>query len=152
MKKLLIVLLLLLSAKVAIAQKNAQKFDKKLAEKLGADEYGMKQYILVILKTGPVKMENKTVTDSLFRGHMNNIERLAKAGKLVVAGPITKNERNYRGIFILDVKTLEEANALILTDPVIKEKLMEAEMYQWYGSAALPEYLPAHERIQKQKP
>ncbi len=38
-----------------------QDFDAELAEQLGADEYGMKSYILVILKTGP----NETVKTNL---------------------------------------------------------------------------------------
>jgi len=35
-----------------------------------------------------------------FRGHLDNINRLVKEEKLVVAGPMCKNEKNYRGIFI----------------------------------------------------
>ena len=73
-------------------------------------------------------------------------------GKLVVAGPLGKNEKTYRGIFILDVASQEEAQALLATDPAIKEKLLEAELYQWYGSAALPVYLPTHQKIEKVKP
>ena len=50
---------------------------------------------------------------------------------------------------VLDVKTIEEANALLETDPAIKEKLLAAELYQWYGSAALPAYLEASDKIWK---
>ncbi|WP_260392461.1 hypothetical protein [Empedobacter falsenii] len=35
-----------------------------------------------------------------FRGHLDNINRLVKEEKLVVAGPMGKNEKNYCGIFI----------------------------------------------------
>ncbi|HMG14584.1 MAG TPA: hypothetical protein VK590_03990, partial [Saprospiraceae bacterium] len=41
--------------------------------------------------------------DSLFTGHMNNIKRLAKENKLIVAGPFEKNLKNYRGLFIFTV-------------------------------------------------
>jgi len=55
-----------------IHQTNAQtdnpKYDKALADSLGGDDYGMKMYVLVILKTGPNKIENKMKVDSLFRG------------------------------------------------------------------------------------
>ena len=111
----------------------------------------MKRYVLVILKTGSNTVSDKKVTDSLFRGHMQNINRMAQMGKLVVAGPLQKNEKAYRGIFILDVRTMEEAKALIDVDPVIQSKLMDAEMFTWYGSAALPKYLPFHDRIEKKK-
>lgn len=111
----------------------------------------MKKYVLVILKTGSTKIDHKETVDSLFRGHMVNIGRLVKIDKLVVAGPIKKNDKTYRGIFILNVNTLDEANALLTTDPAIKEKLLDTELYEWYGSAALPLYLQFHENVQKKK-
>jgi uncharacterized protein YciI len=111
----------------------------------------MKQYTLVILKTGTAKIDRKETVDSLFQGHMENIQRMAAAGKLMVAGPIKKNDKTYRGIFILNVKTTEEANELLAKDPAIKEKLLEAELYQWYGSSALPMYLPFHNKVEKKK-
>ncbi|QEC70090.1 hypothetical protein FRZ67_00510 [Panacibacter ginsenosidivorans] len=132
------------------AQTNTSVYDKALADSLGADEYGMKMYVLVMLKTGTNQTTDKATTDSLFKGHMQNISRLVSIKKLVVAGPLQKNEKNYRGIFILDVNTLEEARLLINTDPAIKAKLLDADMFLWYGSAALPEYLPYHEKVQKQ--
>ena len=128
------------------------EYDEALAKKLGADEYGMKQYVFAILKTGSATIDDKAKVNELFAGHMANIEKLAKEGKLVVAGPFYKNEKDYRGIFIFNVKTLEEAQALLETDPAISAKLLEAEMYQWYGSAALGEYLLVHEKIEKKKP
>ena len=54
-----------------------QKYDVRLAKKLGADEYGMKSYVLVILKTGTNTTTDKQTLDSLFRGHMDNIQRLS---------------------------------------------------------------------------
>ena len=60
----------------------AQKFDKRLAKKLGADEYGMKNYVLVILKTGETTISDKQQRDSIFAGHMKNIGRMADAGLL----------------------------------------------------------------------
>ncbi|MBK9733920.1 MAG: hypothetical protein IPO92_02690 [Saprospiraceae bacterium] len=132
-------------------QMENSKYASHLADSLGGDEYGMKAYILVMLKTGSNKIENKKILDSLFRGHMENIGRLASTGKLVVAGPLGKNDKTYRGIFILNVKTIEEASTLLETDPTIKEKVLEAEIFKWYGSAALPMYLPFHEKIEKKK-
>ena len=126
-----------------------QKYDVRLAKKLGADEYGMKSYVLVILKTGTNTTTDKQTLDSLFRGHMDNIQRLSAQGKLIIAGPMKKNPNNYRGIFILDVKTQDEAHQLLSTDPTIREKIFDVELYDWYGSAALPTYLPAHTKIEK---
>jgi uncharacterized protein YciI len=148
--KLLFYLLLSLSLSAKCQSENP-KYDGLLADSLGGDDYGMKSYILVILKTGPAKIENTKILDSLFQGHMKNIGRLASIGKLVVAGPLGKNDNTFRGIFIFNVKTEEQANALLETDPAIRAKVLLADVYKWYGSAALPTYLPNHERIEKKK-
>jgi uncharacterized protein YciI len=145
-----IVTYLLLAFSVSVnAQSNNSKYDKKLADSLGGDDYGMKSYVLVLLKTGTATISDKLVTDSLFRGHMQNINRLADAGKLIVAGPLQKNEKMYRGIFILNVKTIDEAKELLTTDPAIKANLLDSELFTWYGSAALPMYLKFHEKVEK---
>lgn len=133
------------------AQQNNPAYNKALADSLGGNEYGMKAYVLVILKTGSNTTASKAATDSLFRGHMNNINKLVKEGKLTVAGPLIKNDKNYRGIFILNVKTTEEAMPLLQTDPAIREKLLDVELFTWYGSAALPMYLPYHDQVGKKK-
>lgn len=127
--------------------------DKTLAEKLGGDDYGMKSYFLVILKTGTNATTDKEHIAKSFRGHMNNINRLVAEGKLIVAGPLGKNENNYRGIFILNnLKSLEEAKVLLQTDLAIKNGFLDYEIFSWYGSAALPEYLPFSDKIWKLKP
>lgn len=127
-------------------------YDPILAEKLSADDYGMKSFILVILKTGTNQTTDRDFISACFRGHLDNINRLVEEDKLVVAGPLAKNENTYRGIFILNVATVEEAQLLLETDPAIKEGLLDADIYNWYGSAALPEYLNSSDKIWKLKP
>jgi uncharacterized protein YciI len=102
----------------------------------------------VILKTGSNNIEDKVKRDSLFAGHMANINRLADMGKLIIASPFGKNDKTYRGLFILNVKTTDEANELLQTDPAIKAKVFDVELYNWYGSAAIPEYLKFHDKIE----
>lgn len=152
MKKILIfffLLVVLLNAKALSPNPN---YDAALANKLGADDYGMKNYVLVILKTGSNLTTDKAFIDSCFAGHMTNIHRLVELKKLIVAGPLKKNENNYRGIFILNTDSFEEAEVLLQTDPAIKEKLLVTELYKWYGSAALPEYLNESDKVWKTKP
>jgi uncharacterized protein YciI len=151
MKKIITTIFLFNIIFASFAQKDNPDYDEKLAASLGGDDYGMKSYIFVILKTGKNTISDKKITDSLFRGHMDNINRLAQSGKLVVAGPLGKNDKTYRGIFILNAKTMEEANALLQMDPAIKANVFEAELFTWYGSAALPEYLKTHSKIEKKK-
>lgn len=149
MPKYLLTFLLLAFTFVANAQQPNTKYNKALADSLGADDYGMKMYTLVILKTGSNTTATKAVSDSLFGGHMQNMGRLVSIGKLIVAGPLGKNDKNYRGIFVLNTSSVEEAKALLETDPAIKGKVLDAEIYPWYGSAALPLYLKEHDKVQK---
>jgi uncharacterized protein YciI len=127
------------------------QYNKVLADSLGADDYGMKSYVLVILKTGKVDIQDKEQRAALFNGHIANIQRLAKEGKLYVAGPFGKNELTYRGLFILNVKTIEEAQTLCDTDPAVKAGVFDVVLLPWYGSAALGEYLKVSEQINKFK-
>src|SRR5215211_774238 len=105
-------LMLILLCVCSFALRAQTRYDKSLADSLGADDYGMKRYVLVILKTGPAKVDKPT-SDSLFAGHMKNMGRMVDMGKLVVAGPLQKNDNNYRGIFILNVRTIDEAKTLL---------------------------------------
>lgn len=146
MKTLLFFLQLFTYSFTVTAQQNG--YDSVLAKKLHADDYGMKKYVLVILKTGISKV-NKAKEDSLFAGHMQNIGKLAAEGKLVVAGPLGKNDFNYRGIFVLNTDNIEEAKAMVGTDPAIKNNLLSADYIVWYGSAAMQQISTLHKSIQK---
>jgi hypothetical protein len=150
MKKTLIFSLLIAFPLIGTAQNS--KYDKALADSLGADDYGMKSYTLVMLKTGGGNIVVKARVDSLFRGHMDNIGRLAEAGKIIVAGPLGKNAKSYRGIFIFDEQDKTKVADLLLTDPAIKADLLAYDIYNWYGSAALPVYLDIHSKIEKIRP
>lgn len=121
--------------------------DAALAQRLGADERGMRQYVLVILKTGPKRMPDGEARDKMFAGHFANIGRLAKAGKLAVAGPFDKDADGWRGLFVFAVSDVEEAKRLTATDPVIVNGEMQAEYHLWYGSAAMMMIPEVHEKI-----
>jgi len=129
------------------------KYDAELAKRLGGDAMGLRSYVLAILKTGPKDAEIPAADKpKIFQGHFANMQRLAKEGSLVVAGPFADPERKFRGLFILNVKTVEEARKLVETDPVIKSGMMIAELVPWYGSAALLEVNNIHERIAQENP
>ncbi|MFV0304538.1 MAG: YciI family protein [Moheibacter sp.] len=149
-KNVLFFLFLFSSLGFAQTEISNSKFDKALADSLQADVYGMKSYVFVVLKTGKIMIDDKDKVNELFRGHLDNIKRLAKENKLVVAGPFGENENQYRGLFILNVKTIEEAQKLVETDPAINSGLLDVDFYEWYGSAALPMYLETVEKITKE--
>jgi uncharacterized protein YciI len=124
----------------------AARYDAELAAKLGGDEHGMRQYVMVILKTGPTPKPKGPARDEMFKGHFANIQRLADAGKLVLAGPFDGVD-GWRGMFIFAVKDIDEARRLTATDPVIASGEMVAEYHQFYGSAALMQVNETHNRI-----
>lgn len=129
------------------------KFNQELATSLGADQYGMKPYTIVMLTTGTTKIEDKAKMSSLMKGHMENIGKLANEGKIVVAGPfLEKNKENYRGMFIFNTKSKEEAEQWVKTDPAVQAGVFSYEIFPWYGSAALPLYLKHHDEISKENP
>lgn len=151
MKKSKLLLAFLFMNFIGFSQETEIKYDENLAKSLNADENGMKKYVFCLLKTGSNTTASKEETQKLFEGHMENINKLAKEGKLVVAGPFMKNDRNYRGIYIFNVTTIEEAKTLVAKDPAIKANLLEAELTPWYATAALQETLKIHEKISKKK-
>lgn len=152
MRNLIFPVVLTLLTFTAIAQSDNPKYDPELAEEMGADAYGMKSFVFVMLRTGSNQTTDQKLIDSCFVGHLNNIQRLVEEKKLIVAGPFGKNDSSYRGIFIFDVATEEEVEEILQSDPAIKENLLKAEIYSWYGSAALPAYLEASDKIWQKKP
>ena len=120
---------------IARAQ-TAGAIDAALAAKVGADAQGMRNYVLVILKSGPKPVPAGAQRDAMFKGHFANMNRLAAAGKLAHAGPLDGVD-GWRGLFILAVETIDEAKVLVGTDPVIVNGEMIAEYHKHYGSAAL---------------
>lgn len=121
------------------------QYDEALAQKLGADDYGMRKYVMAFLLRGDKVSEfTPEQRSEIQAGHMANIGKMADMGKLIVAGPFFGND-DMRGIYIFDVQTIEEAKALTETDPAIKAGVLKMDLKEWYGSAALmmlPEIYP----------
>ena len=115
---------------------------------MGADEYGMRKYVLAFLKAGPNRDQDSLTAAKLQQAHMENIRRLADEGKLTLAGPFLDGGE-FRGIYIFDVETVEEAKKLTETDPAIKAGRLIMELHPWYGSAALKQVNDIHNKIAK---
>jgi len=154
-RSLMLLILLLASGSAVNAQTPTEpsnpNYDAGLAKKLGADDLGMRQYVMCFLKTGPLKVTDEAKRKDLMAGHFGMINRLAKEGKLILAGPFMDGGE-FRGIYLFDVKTVEEAQKLTETDPSIKEGYFKVEFIKWYGSAALMEVNGTHTKIAKKNP
>ncbi len=125
-------------------------YDAALAESVGADQYGMRQYVMAFLKAGPNRSQDSIAAAALQRAHLDNIGRLAEEGKLSLAGPFL-DDGEIRGIYIFNVSTIEEAKALTETDPAIQQGRLVMELHPWYGSAALMKVNEIHKRLGKEE-
>lgn len=98
----------------------------------------IKLFWLIVLKTGPA---DKEITDStqraqIFAGHFSNMERLYNEGILKAAGPFGKNDFTWRGLFIMDCKTKEEAESYVKTDPAVAAGVFVVDIVPWYSEAS----------------
>jgi len=134
--------------KTMVTTTNTMAYDSLLAKKFGADDYGMKKYVMAFLKKGSNRDLSEAKAAELQKAHLENIGNLAEEGKLVLAGPFF-DDGDLRGIYIFNVATIEEAEALTNTDPAIKAGSLVMELKQWYGSAAVVGINEVHKKLQK---
>lgn len=123
-------------------------YDERMALQFKADEHGMKQYVLALLKKGPNRNQDSATAAQLQKGHMDNINRMANIGKLVLAGPFM-DDGDLRGIYLFDVSTIEEAQKLTESDPAIQAGRLVMELHPWYGTAALMPVSTLHKKLSK---
>ena len=102
-------LILLVTVKSSFAQDEFEMKD-------GDVTYVMKKYYMCLLKTGPNRTQDSTTSAEIQKGHMENISKLSKEGKLMIAGPFG-GKGELRGIFILSVKSKEEAEIAMRRRP-----------------------------------
>ena len=88
---------------------------------------------LGFLKKGPNRKDGDDQVpeiQALQKAHIANIQRLAKMGKLVVAGPFG-DDGILRGIFVFRVGSLAEAKELCATDPMVKIDRLRVDLHPW---------------------
>ncbi len=93
----------------------------------------MSTVYLGFLKKGPNRRDGDGETpeiQELQKAHIANINRLADLKKLVAAGPFG-DDGNLRGIFVFRVVSLQEAQELSATDPMIKIGRLAIELHPW---------------------
>lgn len=117
------ILILFVAAERSFAQDEFEMKD-------GDVTYIMKKYYMCLLRVGPNRTQDSVTAAEIQKGHMENISRLSKEGKLCIAGPFG-GKGELRGIFIFTVKTKEEAEQLASEDPAVKSGRLTAEVYEW---------------------
>ena len=105
-------------------------------EKKTEPKYEMTTYTMGLLRKGTnTAPQTPDEANRLQEGHLANITKMAKTGKLIVAGPFT-DDGDLRGVFIFKCP-IEEARALAAPDPLIKSGRLVPELHPWYAAVGL---------------
>lgn len=101
-------------------------------EKLGLTTY----YMGFLYKGAKWTPEVTPETQEIQKAHLANIQRLAKDGKIVLAGPFL-DDGELRGIFLFKVSSIEEAKELANTDPAVKAGRLKIEIKPWLSAKGI---------------
>jgi uncharacterized protein YciI len=100
-------------------------------------EYEMTTYVAGFFHKGPNWTSEQTdETRRIQAGHLANFQRLAEAGKLIVAGPFGDNG-DLRGMLIFKLTSVDEARALMDADPALKAERLTLDLHPWFAAAGL---------------
>jgi len=91
----------------------------------------MKRYWLVLLQKGPNRNQDSISAEKIQTAHMTNINRLAKEGKLIMAGPIGV-EGDLRGIFLMNCADSTEVENFVRTDSAVITGRLIMKYYPWW--------------------
>lgn len=107
------------------------------ADETQAPEVSMKRYIFGLIYSVADRPElTEEEVMEIQAGHLANIGRLVASGEMVLAGPFEGDDR-LRGIFIYNVASIAEAEALVATDPAVQNGRLEVKLIPWWGPASL---------------
>lgn len=95
-------------------------------------------YTFIYLKSGPSSGQGDAeARTKMFQGHMSNMQRLADERKLLIAGPFSKPaDKTWRGIFIFDIPTVEQAREIAASDPGVIAGEFIADIHPLRGSSS----------------
>jgi len=100
-------------------------------------EYEMTTYVAGFFHRGPNWTAEQTdETRRIQEGHLANFQKLAEAGKLIVAGPFGDNG-DLRGMLIFKLTSVDEARALMDADPALKAGRLTLDLHPWFAAAGL---------------
>ncbi len=109
----------------------------------GAPRPAEAAYTLVYLKTGARTGLSKEEQGKVFSGHFANMERMARGGQLVLAGPFGEHRTDpaLRGIFLLTTAERAMARQYAETDPGFQAGVFALEYHELVTDAALREFV-----------
>ncbi|HMG35586.1 MAG TPA: YciI family protein [Blastocatellia bacterium] len=109
----------------------AAKGIMKVPPKAPASPADFDTYYFAIGRHGPKWTPEATPeVNKIQAGHMENINRMAKMGKLVIAGPFMSGGE-YAGCFVFKVANADEALKLLEVDPAISSGRLVVDVHPW---------------------
>ncbi|NER10120.1 Uncharacterized conserved protein YciI, contains a putative active-site phosphohistidine [Muriicola jejuensis] len=102
-----------------------------------ADTVLMQQYFIAFLKKGPTRSKSKEEADSLQALHLEHLSRMYDLGYADISGPFG-DDGEIRGITIYNTPTLEMADSLANSDPMVKAGRLVIEVHPWWAAKGFP--------------
>ena len=109
--------------------KTAEKYDLTKDTSVYTGE--MKRFWLVHLIKGPNRNQDSISRVKIQAAHIANIVRLAKEGKIIMAGPIGI-EGELQGIFLMNCKDSTEVENFVKTDTAVITGRLLMKYYPWW--------------------
>jgi uncharacterized protein YciI len=100
----------------------------------------VRQLVFLVTPEKPVSLTKEEVQKKQME-HLKYLEGLWKEGKALMVGPL-QDAGKYRGLILLDVKTKEEAEALMSKDPYVLAGAMGMETHGWFVARNVPQKGP----------
>lgn len=97
----------------------------------------MQQYFMAFLKSGPDRSQSEEEANKLQEGHLAHLQKMYDLGYADISGPFG-DDGDIRGITIYNVPTLEIADSLANSDPMVKAGRLIIEMHPWWAAKGFP--------------
>jgi len=121
--------------KEELTKKGFQTFD--YVDETTKDTILMQQYFIAFLKSGPNRSQTKKEADSLQVLHLAHLSKMYKLGFADISGPFGDNG-DIRGITIYNAPTLQLADSLANSDPMVKAGRLVIEIHPWWAAKGFP--------------
>jgi len=107
------------------------------AEAEAEPEYEMTTYQLVLLLRGPDRQPmGEREIQAHQESHLSYLKTLLDADKAIIAGPVDGDE-DLRGLVVLDVGSVEAAEAIMAEDPWVRAGRLEVEIHPWWTAKGI---------------
>lgn len=93
----------------------------------------MQEYFIAFLKTGPNRSQPEEEANKLQAAHLAHLGKMYDLGYADISGPFG-DDGDIRGITIYNVPTLQIADSLANSDPMVKAGRLVIEMHPWWAA------------------